>query len=47
MGKGGQVKFFAGRDLFNGKESIAGVHAPGFVEPFFVFGERRILNEVG
>ena len=47
MGKVGEVKFFAGRDLFNGKELIAGVHAPGFVEPFFVRGERRILNEVG
>ena len=47
VGKGGEVKFFAGSDLFNGKEPIVGMHAPGFVEPFFVHRERRILNEVG
>ena len=36
--KVGEVNFLAGDDLLDGKELVAGVGAPGFVEPFFVRG---------
>ena len=37
-GKVGEVNFLTGDDLLDGKELVAGVGAPGFVEPFFVRG---------
>ncbi len=46
-GKGGNVNLLTRDDFLDGQEPVAGMAAPGGVKPLLVWGEGRIVDEIG